>query len=937
MLRGFGEHTYGSEGEDGMKTGLKVLILIGVIILVIIALFVGARIWLNYVWFNLLGYLGIFTKILWTKVWLWFVFFGLFGVFSYVNLAAVFRGGGIQSVKFQQQGQQVEISGKVTAIVAGVVLFLIALIMAGNGSGKWEAVLKLFSRSGFGVADPLFGRDAGFYVFVLPVYDFLKSWSLGAVIVMLIVVSFIYLLSGHIRSEGNTVSMSPRSRRHILLMFVFIAVIIGWNYWLKRYRLLLSPGGLVYGAVYKDAKVQRPAYLVMIGVSLFTAVMTWVGMRKLSFKQPLIGYGVLIGAAIVVTGIVPGVVQQFSVRPNELQKETPYIRHNIEFTRKGFNFEGMEAKAFPVSDSLTGGDFAPGAGVTKHIRVWDHRPLEATYQQLQEFRLYYDFKNVDVDRYHFPGDLRQVMLSGREIKYSEIPPQAQTWVNRTLQYTHGYGLAMSPVNEIGSEGLPTFFIKDIPPKISVPLTLDRPQIYFGEETDPYVIVNTKLPEFDYPKGNTNVTTNYAGSGGIPIKNGLRKLLLAIRLRNLEIVFTDYLKADSRLMIYRNITERVPKLVPFLRYDPDPYLVVDGGGLHWIIDAYTTSASFPYSTPYQGQFNYIRNAVKVTVDAYTGDVVYYIMDREDPLLKTYGKMFPGTFRDISEMPAGLLAHIRYPIYLFSVQAVQYQTYHMTDPVVFYNKEDLWSIPKEIYSSTETEVIPYYVFVKIPELGGGEQYALILPFTPSNKNNMVAWIAAMCDPDHYGKFIEYQFPKEKLIYGPMQIESRIDQNTEISQLFTLWSQLGSKIIRGNMLVIPIKDSLIYVEPVFLVATNSELPELKRVIVGYMDKISFAPTLGEALAGIFGAIPGVAAPAVSPQAEIAAGAPLSTALQSIGQLVQELLSTYQDAYSSLKKEDLANYGKLMQELGPLLEDLKSKTEGAAPLPGTSTTQGK
>lgn len=916
-----------------MKTGLKVFILIGSIVFIIIALFLGSRIWLNYVWFNKLGYLHIFTKILTTKIWLWFSFFTLFLLFSGLNLYVIFRKGSIQGLKFQQQGQPVEINRKVTAIIASVAIFLIALIMARSGSGKWEEVLKLFNRTQFSVADPLFQRDASFYVFVLPVFMFLKSWILGAIIVTLLVVSFIYLLSGNITYTNNVVTVSPPSRRHILILFLFIALVIAWGYWLKRYRLLLSPRGLVYGAVYKDVKIVRPAYIVMIGVSLFTAYMTFLGIKKLNFKQPLIGYAVLIGATIFVTGIVPGVVEQFSVRPNELQKETPYIRNNIEFTRKGFNFENMETSEFPVNNSLTAADFTPDTNVTKYIRLWDHRPLEATYQQLQEFRLYYDFLSVDVDRYHFPNDLRQVMLSAREINYSDIPPKAQTWVNRTLQYTHGYGLAMSPVNEIGSEGLPTFFIKDIPPKISVPLTLERPEIYYGEETNLPVIANTKLPEFDYPKGDANVTTHYQGTGGIPIKNGMRKLLMAIRLRTLEIVFTNYLKPDSRLMIYRNIMERVPKLMPFLMYDPDPYLVVSGGKLYWIIDAYTTSDSFPYSTPFQNQYNYIRNSVKITVDAYTGDVTYYIMDKNDPLLKTYSRMFPGSFKDISTMPKDLLQHIRYPIYLFTVQAELYQTYHMTDPVVFYNKEDMWAIPKEIYSGAETTVIPYYVIIKIPELGNTEQYALILPYTPTNKNNMVAWIAAMCDPDNYGKFIEYQFPKEKLIYGPMQIESRIDQNTEISQLFTLWSQRGSKVVRGNMLVIPIKDSLIYVEPVFLVAENSELPELKRVIVGYQDKIAFAPNLGEALSGLFGVIPGVAAAPQQPgvTALIPAG------LQNIGQLVKEALSTYDDAFASLKSEDLETFGKLLKELKPVLDKLKAQTEQIGPVPGTSTDKGK
>ena len=699
---------------------------------------------------------------------------------------------------------------------------------------------------------------------------------------------------------------------------MLIAIIIAWNYWLMGYQLLFSKRGLIFGAGYADIKVVRYSYYLMIAVSLFTALLTFSGVRKRQFKQPLIGYGILIGAAILFTGIIPGIVQQISVKPNELVKELPYIKHNINFTRKGFNLDIIEREDFPVAESLSLKDFSPEGGVKKHIRLWDHRPLKSTFSQIQEFRLYYDFHDVDVDRYTFGDDYRQVMLSGREINYSEIPQEAQTWVNEKLQFTHGYGAVMSPVNEIGEEGLPNLIVKDIPPKVSVPLDFDRPEIYYGELTIPYVIVNTKLAEFDYPAGDTNATVQYEGPGGLPIKNSFRRLLLAIQLRSLEIIFTRYLNADSRIMIYRSIQERVPKIAPFLRYDPDPYLVIHEGRIIWIIDAYTVTDQFPYSTPHGEGYNYIRNSVKVTVDAYNGDVTYYVINQKDPIIQTYSKIFPGMFKDFSEMPLGLKRHIRYPMYIFNIQAEMYSTYHMTEPQVFYNKEDKWNIPREIYEDTETEMIPYYTIIKFPDATGKEEFVLILPFTPVNKNNMLAWIAARCDLENYGRIIEYKFPKEKLIYGPLQIESRIDQNSEISQLFTLWGQKGSSVIRGNLLVIPVKDSLIYVEPVYLRAEQSELPELKRVIVGYQDKIEMGLTLDEALVKLFGGV----IPVVPKEGEEAGVAPAPVEF-SIRELILNARIIYDDAQKKLSEGDFSGYGDSIDALEKVLEDLVERTE--------------
>lgn len=898
-----------------MKTGVKVLIFVGVIVLIIVGLFLGTRIWLNYAWFGKLGFLNTYLKILWTKLGLWWSFFALFWLFAGLNMIVAFRKGNIQSIKIQQAGVPVEMSRKVGAIVATVGIFILALIMARNGSTRWEVLLKLFNRTEFGIADPAFGRDISFYTFVLPFYLFLKSWSMGAVILTIVAVGFIYLLSGNAKLEQNKLSISDQAKKHLLTLVMLIAIIIAWNYWLKGYQLLFSKRGLIFGAGHTDLKVVRFSYYIMIAVSLFTALLTFSGVRKRQFRQPLIGYGILIGAAILFTGIIPGIVQQISVKPNELVKELPYIKHNINFTRKGFNLDIIEREHFPVAESLSLADFSDEGGVKKHIRLWDHRPLKSTFSQIQEFRLYYDFNDVDVDRYTFGDDYRQVMLSAREINYNEIPQEARTWVNEKLQFTHGYGIVMSPVNEIGEEGLPNLIVKDIPPKVSVPIELDRPEIYYGELTSAYVVVNTDLAEFDYPAGETNATIRYAGPGGLLIKNSFRRVLLAIQLRSLEIIFTRYLNADSRIMINRSIQERVPKIAPFLRYDPDPYMVVHDGRLIWIYDAYTVTDRFPYSTPHREGYNYIRNAVKVTVDAYNGEVIYYVINKKDPVIQTYMNIFPEMFRDFNDMPQGLKHHIRYPMYIFNIQAEVYSTYHMTEPQVFYNKEDKWDIPQEIYGETETQMIPYYTIIKFPDANGKEEFVLILPFTPVNKNNMLAWIAARCDLEDYGRIIEYKFPKEKLIYGPLQIESRIDQNSEISQLFTLWGQKGSSVIRGNLLVIPVKDSLIYVEPVYLRAEQSELPELKRVIVGYQDNIEIGLTLDEALVKLFkGVVPTITEEGVD------APAPIE---YSIRELILNAQNIYDDAQKALRDGDYAGYGDSIEALEKALEGLVERTK--------------
>ena len=576
------------------------------------------------------------------------------------------------------------------------------------------------------------------------------------------------------------------------------------------------------------------------------------------WQWALYAVGLYFVALIGLSWIYPAIIQQYIVKPNELAKETPYIENNIKFTRLGFGLNKALEQPFPLKDTLTYADIEKNQATIHNIRLWDRRPLIQTYKQLQEIRLYYDFKSVDVDRYHFKDKYTEVALAARELAPSQLPAPARTWVNRHLVYTHGYGVVMSPVNEVTGDGMPKFIIQDIPPQSINSIQVTRPETYYGEETDEFTIVHTKTHEFDYPKGNQNVYTSYQGKGGVQISSLFRRLVYAYDLSDLNILLSGYITHESRIMFHRIITDRDSTIAPFLAYDSDPYLVVGGDGhLYWIHDAYTTTSMFPYSEPVsrgQGRytFNYIRNSVKVVIDAYNGDVSYYVIDPSDPIVRTYAKIFPTLFKPIDKMPAFLRQHLRYPMDLFIVQAQMYATYHMTDPQVFYNREDLWNIPQAVFSGAAQSILPYYIIMRLPG-ATSEEFILMLPLTPSKKDNMVAWMCARCDGRDYGQLLIYTLSKDKLIYGPMQIEARINQQPNISSELTLWGQQGSSVIRGNLLVIPIEHSFIYVEPVYLQATQSQMPQLKRVIAVEDGRLMMEKNLDAALRAVF-AVEGV-----------------------------------------------------------------------------------
>jgi uncharacterized membrane protein (UPF0182 family) len=595
--------------------------------------------------------------------------------------------------------------------------------------------------------------------------------------------------------------------------------------------------------------------------------------------------------------ILPGAVQKFRVVPSELELETPFLTHNIEFTRKAFSLDRIEEKRYPALTDLTLNDISRDQETIDNIRLWDWRPLLQTYRQTQQIRLYYEFYDVDVGRYHLSDGYHQVMLSARELA-DELPPKARTWVNERLQFTHGYGLVMNFVSKQIGGGFPEYVIENVPPESSYDLPVTRPAIYYGEKMPGYRIVATKIKEFDYPKGNENVYTSYQGKGGIPLDSFWKKLLFAWTQADINILLTSYLTPDSRIQLWRQVRERVGKIAPFLELDEDPYLALSEGKLYWVQDAYTVSNQFPYSEPYAGawkRINYIRNSVKAIVDIYEGSVSLYAMDPNDPVLSVYRRAWPGVFKDLSTLSPDLKKHLRYPEGLFGIQADMYKTYHMTDVQVFYNQEDLWTFAQERYAGTPVRLQPYYILMRLPDTKE-LQYLLMTPFTPQNRDNMIAWMAAKCDFPEYGHILVYQLPKEKLILGPLQIEAMIDQNPLISEQLSLWDQRGSRVIRGNLVVIPIDNSFLYVEPVYLTAEGTDIPQLKRIIVVSGDKVAMEPTLNQAIAAVFGK-------AVPKQATVSVPAEKNSLVLAREQLLK--------AQKALEQGQWQEFGKAMQEL--------------------------
>jgi uncharacterized membrane protein (UPF0182 family) len=873
----------------------------------------GAGFYVDALWFNSVGYYTVFRSIVWAKFLFWTL--GFLASFVVLSLNYWLTSRRVYEHSIWSAKEYLVIgSDEKKRLVFRSGILIISALLGFVAQSEWLTFLQYQHQVRGGTLDPIFGRTLSFYFFDLPLWSFLVNFSLGLVIVAFVVSAISYVLHGHL-AYTRQLQLTYSARLHLAVLVGVGFCLIAARLWLKRYLLLFSTHeqGVTFGASYSDIHAWLPIYWILTALVLVVAVLFFVSPAVGSLRYSLLG---LAGVIVVylVGGLYPSLIQMFRVEPNEFEKERPYIRHHIRATLDAFNLDGIVTRDFSSGGRLDAAAMARNAPTLGNIRLWDWRPLKDAYGQLQSIRPYYGFEDVDIDRYTVEGDYRQIMLSARELNFANISGQAQTWINQYFQYTHGYGLCASPVNEVTSEGLPEFFVQDIPPRSSVGLNITRPEIYFGEKTDYPVFVKTRMKEFDYPIGEQNAETTYRANRGLPIGSFLRRLVFAWELGSFQILFTENFTRDSRVLLYRMIGERVRKIAPFLEYDQDPYIVIDEGRLFWIQDAYTTSGRYPYSQPFNRQFNYIRNSVKVVVDAYLGDVSFYISDPSDALIRCYARVFPGLFKPLSAMRPGLRPHLRYPEDLFDVQRFMYCTYHMRDPRVFYNQEDVWEIPNEIYGGEVQPMESYYTIMSLPR-EKKEEFILLSPLTPKNKNNMIAWLAARSDGSHYGKLVLYQFPKQQLTYGPMQIEARIDQDPSISQLITLWSQKGSRVIRGNLLVIPIENSLLYIEPMYLQAEKSEIPELTRVVVVYGNRVALGQTLREALKAAIEGVPGQPLTPLPPPAALEAGFTMSPEAQA---LVQEALRMFELSQERLKEGDWSGYGEAQQALSDLLDQL-------------------
>ena len=940
-------------------------LIIGFGLLVLLILWSVVSIYPDWLWFENLDFSMVFWTMLVSKFGFGIVIWFLLIIIIAINLYAAKRinaGEGRPKALGDEGGyfSQLGLSGRGLNLILAAFILLLSFIIASKGSYQWDVILRYWYQQPFGSDDPIFKKDIGFYLFSLPFYLLIWKGLLVFFFAAGLITIALYLKDGAVQiieeiaqAEDKPVSMpkiviSPKAKKHLVLLGGIIVLLLAWGYYLKIYGLLYSTQGPAFGASFTDVHVKIWAYWALILVSIGFAVVLFSNLANFRTKLILSSAAIWVAAIIVFTTVAPTVVQKFVVKPNELAKESPYIAYNIDYTRQAYNLNKIKELDFPVGDKLSREDIKKHDATIQNIRIWDERPLLQTFRQIQAIRLYYNFENVDVDRYLIENQYRQVMLAARELVVNQLPKQANTWVNRHLIYTHGYGLACNAVNEVTTEGLPRLFIKDLPPSFVPGLDVARPEIYFGEKTEEYVLVKTKAEEFDYPKGDKNVYATYTGKGGVTINSFARRLLFAIEFFDPQILFTTYLSPESRIMYNRRIQTRVRVLAPFLDYDDDPYLVVSNGKLYWIQDAYTTSNMYPYSTPsprslYKMGINYIRNSVKVTVDAYSGEVSFYLVDEKDPIARTYSKIFPDLFKPFEEMPIDLRKHIRYPKDLFKVQVGTYKTYHMEDVQVFYNQEDLWQIPDELYGDNRQAMEPYYIIMKLPK-EEKEEFLLMLPFTPSKKDNMIGWLAARSDLPNYGDLLIYKLPKEKLVFGPMQIEARVDQQTEISRELSLWGQKGSRVIRGNLLAIPLGELFIYVEPIYLKAEQERaesaaaqpsqprgfgrpktrgaagsrgaekleaaaLPELKRVIVAFGNHLVMEEDLEKALTSLLGEekAPKKWAPPLPHE-------------EDIDTLAGSALQHYNRAKAFLRQGNWAEYGRELEQLEKILRQMSS-----------------
>jgi uncharacterized membrane protein (UPF0182 family) len=906
--------------------GAVVVVMIAAIVLSICLILLGLMgdFLVDWLWFSSVGYFDVFWTTIFAEAVVFFTVFLATAIILWVNglLASSFARS-----PWTQRPADLEWKRAGVATLPDVLEFMrhrlpwplviaggasvLAVLVAWGEVRNWGVFLRYFYQVPYGTNDPLYEKDIGFYLFSLPAYVVIKNWMLLTLFLSALFAGAVYWVHGDIQYDAQRRSISPTVIAHGSVLLGFFFAVKAWSYGLDRYLLLYGDNGVVVGASYTDIHVELPVLWLLIGLSIVAALAAWANLWVRTYRLPAAAAVLVFGGSFVLSGMVPGLFRHVFVKPSELERERPFIERNIALTQRAYNLHQITAKPFSAEQDLTSETLEANKATIDNIRLWDWQPLIDTYAQLQEIRTYYKFHDVDVDRYWLGGAYQSVMLSARELKSSLLPPNAQTWVNRHVLFTHGNGVVMSPVTRKSTEGLPLFYLRDIPPVATGGPEIREPRIYYGEETDTYVIVKGSTPEFDYPKGKDNIYAAYDGTGGIRVAGIARRILFAWYFNDLNLLFSNYITGDSRIMIRRNIQERVRTITPFLRLDHDPYLVISDGRLFWMQDAYTTSDYFPYAQPVQSlHLNYIRNSVKVVVDAYNGTVDFYLIDSADPIAATYQRIFPDLFKPFAAMPPGLQKHIRYPEDLFLIQARIYQAYHMEAADVFYNREDLWQFPRKPGGGGTAMMAPYYIIMRLPGEPQAE-FFLMIPMVPTRRDNMIAWLAARCDPPDYGKLIVYEFPKEKLVYGPFQIEARINQNTDISQQITLWNQMGSRVIRGaNLLAIPIENSILYVSPLYLRAEHGHLPELKRVIASYGEHVVMKETLAEALSALF-----TEPRAASAAPSAATGTPLAG---PAADRARRALDHYNQAIESLKSGDWAGFGTELDAMRRLLEEM-------------------
>ncbi|HET9385072.1 MAG TPA: UPF0182 family protein [Gemmatimonadales bacterium] len=873
------------------------------------------RLLAEWPWFSSLGYERVFGTRIIAATLLGVVTGGFAFAFLYINLRFAQRGVVPKPVvmRLNPQTPPVDVTRLVRRLALPVALGL-GLLFGLAASNGWLPVMAFLRQTPFGVTDPLFGRDIAYYVFSVPVVAGVLGVLMALGILSLVACGALYVMRGDVIVHNKSVTIEPSARLHLALLLAGVFVLTALRiYYVRLPGVLYSTTGPLIGASFADLHGTVIGLKLAALAALAGAVLVILGARSRRLvRNAVLGGGLYVAVSFLGIVVYPAVLQKFVVAPNELSKETPQLRHHIDATRRAWGLDSVQVRDLSGEARLTERDIRNNRPTIDNVRLWDRDPLLQTFGQLQEIRTYYDFVSVDDDRYVIDGRSRQVMLSPRELNSASLP--TRTFINERLTYTHGMGLTLGPVNEVTEEGLPVLFIKDLPPAGTVSLAVKRPEIYFGELTGSWVFANTQQPEFDYPSGDENIFSNYKGSGGVRVGGLFRRLVLAAHFRSLKVLLSSDITSESRALYVRNIRERAHTVLPFLAFDSDPYMVIDSEGrLKWILDAYTATSRYPYAQRLRNGISYMRNSVKVVIDAFEGSVTAYLADPDDPLVQTFGNVFPGIFQPLDSMPADLRAHIRYPEDLFSIQSDLYATYHMAEPRIFYHREDQWQKPVLSVAPERTELFLRHIVMRLPSERQAE-FIFMVPFTPRGKDNLASWMVARNDGEHYGELVVYRFPKQSLVFGPTQIVNRINQDTEIARQVSLWDQGGSQVIRGNLLVIPIEESLIYVMPLYLRAQGGRIPELKRVVVAHENRVVMEETLEEGLSRLFGS-----SGAERPVERVATVPGAAATDARAADLARRANESFRRALEAQRAGDWARYGEELRRLEDVLRQLQ------------------